>query len=288
MDAQLHDFTKPTRLPTDWQYRLSAWCKVALGLASKAWAKELPVPLEASVERLDVDYAQVALSRLAEGSLGYRVKIGGDKLATLLVMPRTLVVSIVGALLGDAQTSETAARELTPVEENLADYFLADHWLKYFRESWPATALPWMLEARDANPQCSRLFTSADTLVTLHWRIQGPWGATPGVWFFPKRSLIEALGVVDASIPPAIPEAQVAARRQAIVSSLPITLEIVLGDAELKLSQLSRLQVGDVVLLDRRTDEGATARAGGVDLFHGQLGRVGSWKALRIDAAQER
>jgi flagellar motor switch protein FliM len=288
MNVTLHDFTKPTRLPTDWRHRLTAWCKVALGLASKAWAKELPLPLEAGVDRLDVDYANAALGQLPEGHVGYRVQIAGDRLASMLVLPRTLVVHLVRALLGDKDVNIDPARDLSPIDENLANYFFVEHWLKYFREAWPALPVTWTLESKDANPQCSRCFAPTDTLVTLHWHMTGAWGTTAGQWFFARRGLLEVLGGTDATQPLAIPETQVAARRQAIVASLPVTLEVVLGAAEIKLSQLSHLQVGDVIVLDRSREEGATARAGGVELFRGQVGRQGSWKAFQIDSAVEK
>ena len=70
-----------------------------------------------------------------------------------------------------------------------------------------------------------------------------------------------------------------------MADDLPVDLsvEVVLGSAELRLSELSSLQVGDVVLLDQRATDGVLARAGGHELFRGQAGRVGSWKAFQID-----
>ena len=69
---------------------------------------------------------------------------------------------------------------------------------------------------------------------------------------------------------------------------MPVVLELVLGTAELKLSQLSGLQVGDVVLLDQRDQGGIIARAGGLDLFRGRAGRTGSWKAFQIQSVVEK
>jgi len=288
MNAILHDFTKPTRLPTDWQNRLTSWFRSAVALANKSWAKELPVPLEVSVLALDVCFAHQALSRLTEAFLAYRVKVAGERVPTLFTLPRPLLLNLVGALVGE-KTADAADRELTPVEENLMEYFLAKYWLTLFRETWPGSnPVSWVLEPREANPQCSKVFSPADVLVSLNWQIKGPWGESAGTWLFQKKGLLEELGGADTLTPAPIPEAQVSARRQAIISALPIAIEVVLGTAELKLSQLSRLQVGDVVVLDQRCDEGATAKAGDRNLFRGQVGRVGSCKALRIESAVER
>jgi len=111
-----HDFTKPTRLPTDWHQRLTAWFKTALALASKTWAKELPVALETSFKDVDLCFAHQALARLSDGFLAYRVKLAQDRVPTFFTMPKALLLNLVGALLGEKAT-DTAERELTPVEK---------------------------------------------------------------------------------------------------------------------------------------------------------------------------
>ena len=301
MDATLHDFTKPTRLSVECHGRLTNWCRVALTLANKAWTKQLPAPIEASAQGLDVSYVRQELARLSDDTLAFRIKIG-ERLLSLLVMPRTLMLSLVNSLLGDS-AAVLKDRELSLIEEKLADYFLINHWLTFFRESWPgpltpgptapagrgdkaaAVSLPWVLEGRENNPSCSRLFADADAdvLVVFHWQMRGAWGETKGAWFFPKKALLDSLGNTPGPGQEAIPEIQMAARREAIVHRLPVSIEVVLGSAELRLSELSSLQVGDVVLLDQRATDGVLARVGGQDLFRGQAGRVGSWKALQIE-----
>ena len=140
-----------------------------------------------------------------------------------------------------------------------------------------------MLDGRETNLACSRLYADAEVLLAMNWQMRGAWGETAGVWFFPKKRLIDLLGNQGASGPESIPEGQVAARREAILQQLPVSVEVVLGSAELKLSELSSLQIGDVVLLDQRTTEGVVARVGGQNLFRGLAGRLGSWKAFQVE-----
>ena len=59
--------------------------------------------------------------------------------------------------------------------------------------------------------------------------MRGAWGATKGAWFFPKRALIELWGSHPGSIPDMLSEAHVAARREAIVQHLCVSVEVVLG-----------------------------------------------------------
>jgi flagellar motor switch protein FliM len=285
MTVTAYDFRKPVRLPVEWQHLLAGWYQSAATLVNRAWAKQL-APLEVSLGAVETAYAQECLSALPTSVVGYRVLIAGGRLPSLLVLPRLLVLQLVGVLLGD-NAAAAADRELTLVEENLADYFLAHLWLPFFRESWPAADLvPWELQEREANLQSSRFFAARDVLLRLPWQIRGPWGASDGLWFFLKKGILETLAESKATEP--IDERTAALRKQALVSNLPVRLEFVLGTSEVKLSQLSRLEVGDVLLLDQRNQDGVVAGAGSQRLFRGRVGRVGSWKAFRIESFLEK
>ncbi len=285
MTVTPYDFTKPIRLPADWLHRLTGWFQSASALANRNWAKQLPTPIEVAVAPLDIAYVQNALPKLPTSVIGYRVQIAGGQLPTLLVLPRVLLLQIIGLMLGDGGTTEPEERELGLVEENLADYFLVQLWLPYFRDSWPGARLvTWELGQREAAPQQTRFFPAGEVLLVLPWQIRGPWGVSEGFWYFQKKGVLETLGDGPSGAAPPPDDRALAQRKQALVSNLPLRLEVVLGKTELKLSQLSRLQVGDVMLLDQGADDGIVARAGSQRLFRGQVGRVGSWKAFKIDS----
>jgi flagellar motor switch protein FliM len=288
MNVTSYDFKKPRRLPTEWLHRLTRWHQAACALANCAWAKQLPAGITVSIGALDTVYAQKGLSSLPTNVIGYRVLIAGGKLPSLLVLPRLLILQLVGILLGDAGTA-TEDRELTLVEENLADYFLVQLWLPFFRESWPGPALvSWELGEREANPQGSRFFAADDVLLTLPWQLHGPWGVSECAWYFQKSGILETLGNGQTPLQETLDDKTAATRKQALVNSLPLQLEFVLGTTEVRLSELSRLQVGDVIMLDQRHDDGVIAGTGTHHLFRGRAGRVGSWKAFQIDGQVNR
>jgi flagellar motor switch protein FliM len=288
MNLKPHDFTKPAPLSAAWHERLMNWGRVALALANKSWAKQLPVRLEAALSDWDGFYAEQALSRLPDPCLAFRVMIAESRIPTLLIMPRSLMLNLVAALLGDFGYAGGNDRELTLVEENLADYFLAEYWLSAFRKSWP-TARPatWVLDGRETNPAYCRTYAPNDALLSMNWQMRAPWGEIDGVWLFPKKGLLLALGSTETPAAEAVPPPLTAARRESGVQALPIVLQIVLGTTELKLSQLRRLQVGDVLMLDQNDDDQAVARIGSRELYRGRVGRSGSWKAFQIKSLFE-
>src|SRR5207248_3298511 len=139
MNLTRHDFAKPTRLSAAWHHRLNAWWKVALTVGNKTLAKQLPFPLETALVELDVCYARQALTGITENTLVYKIMLG-DRLLTLLVMPRTLMLNLVGLLLGDNAAADD--REMTLIEEKLGEFFLLNHWLNFFRDTWPGAPSP--------------------------------------------------------------------------------------------------------------------------------------------------
>ncbi len=287
MNAIPHDFRKPCKLSGDWPQKLTVWARQAFDQANKTWAKQLPFSVEGSLLDVDVRYGKDSLSTLPEDIAGYRILLADRQVTTFLCLPRSTLLKLVGAMLGDNDSTDTK-REMTLIEENLADYFLVHYWLPFFREAWPGTKLAsWELQPREKNPQCLRLFADSDVLITWNWLLRGPWGECTGTWFFHKNSLFESLGDRSRLASESMPETQLKSCREAIVTMLPLTVEVVVGTAELKLSQLSQLQIGDVVLLNLRDENSIVARAGGRDLFRGKAGRLGSSKALQIEAINE-
>ncbi len=59
-------------------------------------------------------------------------------------------------------------------------------------------------------------------------------------------------------------------------------MTVVLGTVELSLADLSRLSVGDVVILDQRVSEPLTAELAGQQKCAGWPGRVGTRQAFEV------
>lgn len=281
MTIRAHNFAKPPRLVGDWNQRLTGWFQAALHLAVKAWPREIPFAMEARVAELDTFRFTDALARLSDGQVGYRILIAGNRLPTLLVVPRPLLLALVGGLLGETGQRLPDDRELTPVEQSLAEYFLQNLWVPFFKETWPATVqVIWEWPQLEPNPQCSRLLPADASVVVFTCTMQGPFGEQTCSWLFPKKGLAELLGAAEPDAPAAD---AAAARVEALVRNLPMDFVVVLGQVEISLAQLAELQVGDVILLNQRVGDPLSAVVGDEPKFLGWAGRSGSSTAFRIE-----
>ncbi len=287
MNPIVYDFRKPARLPPEWHKLLHGWFHTAAALASRGWGKNLSVPLENAGVLMEDFYAQAALAALPGDSIGQHITLGPGRVPTLLVLRRSVLLNLVGVMLGEEQAQED--RELTVVEEQLAEYFLLNHWIPYYRECWPGPVpLSWQLGPREIEPQYSRLFAPGEVLLQLDWQVRGPFGDGRGQWLFPRQALVQALQTEAELAAQSVDEKEITARKVQIVRSLPLAVECILGTAQFSLSELSQLQVGDVLLLDQKSGDRVTALVGGRQMYRAQVGKNGSWKAFRIESFIEK
>jgi len=282
MTIRAYNFAKPPRLVGDWNQRLTGWFSAALHLAAKGWPRDLPFALEAHTLELDTFRCADALARLPDGQAGYRIVIAGNRLPTLLVLPRPLLLALVGGLLGETGEQLPEDRELTPVEQSLAEYFLQNLWVPFFKETWPsAVQVIWEWPQPEPNPQCSRVVPSDASVVVFTCVLRGPFGEQTCSWLFPKKGLAELLGAAEPDAPPAD---AATARVETLVRNLPLDFVVVLSRVEISLAQLAELQVGDVILLHQRVGEPLAAQVGDETKFLGWAGRSGSSTAFRIES----
>ncbi|MFO0865830.1 MAG: hypothetical protein U0744_14460 [Gemmataceae bacterium] len=173
-------FARPERLAPSFHNKLLEWGKSALALAAKAWARTNPFELTTELQGIETAKAESALKKLPDGSFGFRVHLGPEKIPTLWIVQRSLALSLISGLLGEAQIGEKPERDLTLVEDSLADYFVQSNWTPYFKESWPShEETVWEVGPREPNPQVTRLFAPADPLIVFSFEFKGPFGAKP-------------------------------------------------------------------------------------------------------------
>jgi flagellar motor switch protein FliM len=278
MSAPVHDFTRPAPLTADWQQRLGGWFRAALALAAKVSAKEMAFPPEGKFRAADVVRPGEALRELPEGTTGYAIALGGDRLRTLLVLARPALLALVGGLLGEAAAELPADRELTAVDDSLADYLLQRLLLPAFRQIWPgAEALAWGVPAKEPYPQASRMFVGDEPAVRFAFALAGPFGDAEFTWLMPRKALLAAAGGTDDA-----PAAPPPVRVDAIVDALPVELVVQLGTVELRLSELAGLLAGDVVVLNQRVTDPLAAVLGDKKKLFGWAGRTGSWQVFQL------
>jgi flagellar motor switch protein FliM len=286
MTAELYDFRKPGRLEGPLEQRMTAWLRSFTKRAPERWSREIPFRIELELHNLETVQSRVALSRAAETAIGYRVELGSG--TTLLVLPRPLVMLFTAGLVGDPGEALPADRELTAVEESLADYVLESMLLAALREAWPGQEpIKLQLGPKEQNLKYSRAFAPDLSVAFVPFSVRGPFGEQQWQWLMPHKALLDTFALPKEPAWDAAQELAARQRMEVLVKELPIEFSVGLGDANVPLSALASLQIGDVLVLNQRVSEPLFARVAGDKKFRVWPGRVNLQQAVQVESLQE-
>src|SRR5262249_34305404 len=132
-----------------------------------------------------------ALDPLPDLAVAYRIAMGSDRLDTLVVFPRQLVLALVGLMLGEAVNELPPDRVLTPVEDSLWDY-LIQNLLAAASDAWPGDEkLTLELRQAEAAPKRARIFAADEHVVQCRFVLRAPFGEQEWYWLVPLRGVLD-------------------------------------------------------------------------------------------------
>jgi flagellar motor switch protein FliM len=287
MSVERFQFGRPGKLSSDLGDALTRWYTATASLAAEYWEKAIPYKLAMAQGECRATATSEALAALPDPCVAVRIILDRD-VPTILAMPRTLVLALAAALLGDAGGDAVTDRELTPVEETLLRYFLETFVLPALRETWPGPVVPSMeLDETEPFPQWTRLFTGYELLVDSTLAFSGVFGEERAHWLVPQKPLSSLLGTSSDAEAQEPVDAGSERGLDAIVQELPLEIAVQLGCASISLSQLASLRVGDMVILGQQVSAPLAAYVGSERKLQVWAGRVGAWKAIQVESVLE-
>lgn len=204
---------------------------------------------------------------------------------SVLEINPSLVIPMIDILLGGAgDLVRGEARELTEIEQSIAEGVLRVI-LHDLRETWaPVVEIDFQVEAMETQPQLMQILSANEALVAIGFEV----------------TLGEARGMVNFGVPSIMVKmlgqrfeqqwsirkrtASLADRKRVrkMVRRLPMRLEARAPVSQIQLRDLIDLKVGDVVSLDIPIGRPARVLINGVDKFTGELVGVGGRRSVEI------
>jgi flagellar motor switch protein FliM len=274
---QPFDFHELRRLPPRVRSSLLRWQTEACTLVSEAWTSLATYPLRATPGDALPQRTQTALAAAPDPATGVVLRLGPGKLPALLVIQPVLLQAIFADLLGAAAASETAV-ELTPLEEALLEACLV-RLCGALADAWPGDSpLPCAIHEL-CRPRRTRRLSAVDEVVAITWRVECRFHTGELQWLIPRRELETLLDDVQT---PADAPADGPVVLGELVEQFPLEIAVQLGQAALTTAALSRLDLGDVLLLDQPVDKPLTARVNDRPLWLVHPRRVGQRQAIEI------
>lgn len=222
------------------------------------------------------------IGELPEPGFGVEVHFGPDRATSLVALSQSLALELVGRILGGRESTDSpeAVRELSRAELAILEMLL-QQLLPAMVQAWPADAPPKVVLAQIfERPSRSRLMGHAQPTIKCDWTIELVGFSASLSWVLPQEPTAR---LIDSSIVAPPPKLSGESKPLAALARvLPMTAVVELGSTDLKVSEISRLQVGDVLLLNQSIHKPMVCRVAGQPKFGGHPGRVGTHRAFEI------
>ncbi len=279
MTPQIHDFTRPLRLPQDLKSRSVPWLNRSNAIFSESMGS-LGLTLQSQSLDQNTAWPLETLDSWTGRPLGFRVSLAGSP--TILALPNRLAQSLVIAMLGDSVPSETAERELSAVEISLCELTVKT-FIRSLIEAWiDESSVSIELQEREPNLRRSKTFRPSDPLVVCRSSITLQGTDHLWSWLVRMETMQELFGTQTAG--PAVTHSEPQRQQmESLVRGMKLPLTVKLGQAQLTTSQLAKLKIGDVVVLHQRTTEPLKAFVSGRPAFMGWPGQIAGKQAFQIE-----
>jgi flagellar motor switch/type III secretory pathway protein FliN len=233
---------------------------------------------------VEVIPAGSAFNQLPDGVLQISVSLGGDDLS-VLVVPRPLLLLLLGGMFHESEESLQGDREFTPVEASLIPFVVEHFFLGPLEQSCPFGA-PLNLRP-ETNPTAPRpgVFPPEALVVAAGFEVQSSWQVFTWSWALARKGWLGRFA--DAGTSSAGTKGDAPPDTEPVVRELPLEVRVLLGAVDCSLLQLAALAPGDLFLLEQPVGEPLKAAVEGKVMFRVWPGAVGARQAVEIQSLIE-
>lgn len=281
-DVRPVDFRKPRHAVPSVPRPVAQWHDRIGTLAGECWGKYLANAVTWSAAPCEVCSFAEVIAELPDPGFGMTLALGEPAATTLWVFEQSHLLALVADMLGMTEEAPEEPRPLTIIEESMAQLLVAElAWA--IGEAWPGReSIPCRVGELERRPARSRVFAPGDTAFVSRFRLTGPNGTSECIWLVPQDAITRLVTDEWPDGDAATPVTVVTGHLEQLAGTLAMTLNIRLGGAQLPMSQLADLQVGDVIVLDQPINRPIVGEVCGEAKFLGFPGRIGPRQSFQV------
>lgn len=259
------------------------WISKASSFFSDFWADVSDYGAQLSLGQITTESYTQLIQSVSKENLCCIVEIEGhfSSICYTSYADLRLITSEMLCLPVDKEASESRPLdvELSTIELSLAQLFI-DHLVIALGEGWMgAENLVLKTNELSKDPGKVRIFRARDLVTKTSIQVAMRNGSASLNWLLPNQMTNDLL---ETTIDRRAAVAKPRSPTPQLVGQVPVELVSVLGKAHIPMSQLSNLQVGQLILLDQRIDHPVIAYVNEDAVFECWPGRLGRQQALEV------
>lgn len=277
--AAPYDFRSPSRLATGVEQRFAEWQSGVCKLFSERLSQHLPFDFKFSFIAVNPQSTRKVLSSLPTETAAFQFKLGHEAFPCLFTYPQPLLLLLVNGMLGDVSAELPENRELSHIERALSE-IVAEELASAMAESFLGDEpISCHYSEHEPHPERTRMFSRDGITIVSDFKVELNSEVQSCQFVFPY-SVLDLFPLGDGRGSPDSLETR--KQLESVLMGVPLTLAVQLGSVDLRISDASTLQVGDVVVLDQPAAEPLLATVDGKPHFRVWAGKIGSRRAIQI------
>ena len=272
-----YDFRNHSRAPVQIESQLLDWQSRSSRLISQKWQNlcgvrpdwKFPIP---KIE-------ECRTTQLPQHAVVYEVHVNDNAPPTLLTIPGEFGIAIVKTTLGQVVEELEEVRSVTQIEIALLEMF-ARETIDAISTSGSGAGFPsCVLGEHIEHPDLVRIYPNESKLIALQFETEFSFGTGLLKWIWPE-SLADDLFFDDEFAPA---EAMHAKDLRNLAMRMRVQLHVQLGTIHLEISDLSKLNIGDILTLDQAIDEPLSVRLSNQTIMRAWPTRTGSFQSMQVE-----
>lgn len=285
-----YDFKHPARVNKDQLRALESLHDNFARLLSSTLSGAMRTVVDVDTAFVDqTTYAEFIMS-LSNPSCSYQFALGSTLGPAIIDLAMPLVFAFVDRIFGGQGSSEgVEARQVTPIEIGVINRILK-RVIEDLEATWEPLVRTQIIDIElETNPEFMQIAPASEIVVLLAFEVNQVHASglvSLCYPFFTLERLLPRLGqrTYDRARQPVLPT-----RRDRlgplpldVVGPVPVPLHVELGQASVPLSAARRLAVGDLLMLDTRTDDPCVVYVGDRPKYYGQVYADGDSQGVEI------
>lgn len=276
-----YDFRSPP--PADAERRVAAWAEEACRRLRTTWAAAVPFPVTFDSGMTKLITAKAAAAHGPADGFAVLCRTSAPVASLLFGLPAAFVRGAIAGLLGETPASPPETdRALSSLERPLFDYVARDLLAAVWTRAWPDPNGP-TLSVADLGPARTVWRPPADMAILVSLTATTPFGTYDCPVLLPRGEWT-AWARPAATIPTPARLTADRGRIETLVRGMRVDLTVELGTAEVTLQELSKLRVGDLIVLSQKVTDPLAAHVGGEEKLSVWPGLVGTRHAIQVRA----